>query len=107
MQHALVMLVLPLRRYSSAIRMTQAEFKSRGRIGGDLHADGPGEDRMEDERVGRDPADEPAPKLRSRTHRHAHRPPRSLRLTQPVSSKQTRQHVGLHLHLDKSANGHA
>jgi len=55
--------VLALRGCGRAIGMEKAKLKSGRRcIGGDLHADGPGQHGMQHERIGGDPADKSPPK---------------------------------------------
>ncbi len=65
MQRALIVRVRIVCRERPIIGVVEAELESGGRIGGDLRADRAGEDRMEHERVGRDPADEPARQTQS------------------------------------------
>ena len=63
MQGALVMLVLALRGGGRAVRMGDAELEARRALaGGELRRDHPGEDGVEHERIGGDPADQLPPK---------------------------------------------
>jgi hypothetical protein len=94
MQHALVMLMLALRGRPGAIRMADADLET-GRSGarGELRNDRACEYRMEHERVGGDPADEPAPKSQSRSSPHDHCTPFGCAGTSSRTAQDTVQKI--------------
>jgi len=68
MQRALVMLMLALRGSSRAVRVVHADFEGGcRRTGRELRDDRAGQHGVEHERIGGDPADQPAPKSKFRS----------------------------------------